>query len=122
MDPPKFLVGFNLPDLKLPTGRRDVTNVPSQALIMLNDPFVNAMAKRWVAHMMKQGDASAEDRLSRMFVSALGREPTDAELRRWLSALRDFSDTAGLDLLNDNDAWERLAHAFFNLKEFIYYR
>ena len=28
MDPPKFLVGFNLPDLKLPTGRRDVTNVP----------------------------------------------------------------------------------------------
>jgi hypothetical protein len=45
MDPPKFLTGFNLPDLKLPTGKRDVTNVPSQALILLNDPFVNAMAK-----------------------------------------------------------------------------
>jgi hypothetical protein len=41
------LTGFNLPDLKLPTGRRDVTNVPSQALILLNDPFVNAMAKHW---------------------------------------------------------------------------
>jgi hypothetical protein len=31
-----------------------VTNVPSQALIMLNDPFVNAMAKHWAAELMKQ--------------------------------------------------------------------
>ena len=45
MEPPKFLVGFNLPDLRLPTGRRDTTNVPAQALILLNDPFVNAMAR-----------------------------------------------------------------------------
>lgn len=115
MDPPKFLVGFNLPDLKLPTGRRDVTNVPSQALIMLNDPFVNAMAKHWAGELMKDRDVTGANRVSRMFERVFSKSPRDEEMQRWLAALQDFGgDTA--------DAWERLAHAFFNTKEFIYYR
>jgi hypothetical protein len=115
MDPPKFLTGFNLPDLKLPTGRRDVTNVPLQALIMLNDPFVNAMAKHWAGELMKQKITNSKERIRSMFVRAFGRQPREAELPRWVSALSDFGgDTP--------DAWERLAHTFFNAKEFIYYR
>ena len=115
MDPPKFLVGFNLPDLKLPTGRRDVTNVPSQALIMLNDPFVNAMAKHWAGELSKQKSVNVEERLRLMFTRAFARQPNDEEAKRWLTALHDFGgDTP--------EAWERLAHAFFNAKEFIYYR
>ncbi len=115
MDPPKFLIGFNLPDLKLPTGKRDVTNVPSQALIMLNDPFVNAMAKHWAAELMKQSDVTEEIRVRSMFAHALGRELDESEQQRWLAALKDFGG-------NTPDAWERLAHALFNTKEFIYYR
>jgi hypothetical protein len=115
MDPPKFLVGFNLPDLKLPAGRRDVTNVPSQALIMLNDPFVNEMAKCWAAGLLKDKDLNREDRVRQMFAQALARAPNAAELKRWIDALQDFGgDTP--------DAWERLAHALFNTKEFLYYR
>jgi len=115
MDPPKFLTGFNLPDLKLPTGRRDVTNVPSQALILLNDPFVNSMANRWGLQLAGQKSMKSEERIRSMFVRAFGRQPREAELPRWVSALSDFGgDTP--------DAWERLAHAFFNAKEFIYYR
>ena len=115
MDPPKFLVGFNLPDLKLPAGRRDVTNVPSQALIMLNDPFVNEMAKYWTAGLLKNKDVNREDRVRQMFEQALARSPDATELRRWTAALQDF----GGDTPN---AWERLAHALFNTKEFLYYR
>ena len=59
MEPPKFLVGFNLPDLRLPTGRRDATNVPAQALILLNDPFVNAMARQWGQRLVKKPHAIA---------------------------------------------------------------
>jgi hypothetical protein len=115
MDPPKFLTGFNLPDLKRPTGRRDVTNVPSQALIMLNDPFVNAMARHWATELMKQSDVTAEIRVRGMFTDALGRNPSESEQQRWLAALKDFGG-------GTPDAWERLAHAFLNTKEFIYYR
>jgi hypothetical protein len=115
MDPPKFLVGFNLPDLKLPTGRRDVTNVPSQALIMLNDPFVIAMAKHWAVELSSTSGRSEKDRLREAFTRAYGRQPTAAEFHRWLSALADFGGDVP-------DAWERLAHALFNTKEFIYFR
>lgn len=120
MEPPKLLVGFNLPDLKLPTGRRDVTNVPAQALMLLNDPFVVEASRRWGARLVQDGSQSAEERLRSMFVRALGRPPTDAELARWTAAAaRMGSSTA---LLSDLDAWSQLAHTLMNTKEFVYYR
>ena len=45
MEPPRFLALFNQPIPKQTVGRRDVSNVPDQALAMLNDPFVVAMAE-----------------------------------------------------------------------------
>ena len=115
MEPPKFLTGFNLPDLKLPTGRRDATNVPSQALMLLNDPFVSAMAKHWAQKLAQENKVSREDRIRGMFSRAFGRHPDEAEMQRWSAALHDLGgDTPA--------AWEQLAHAFFNTKEFIYHR
>ncbi|MBL9146842.1 MAG: PSD1 domain-containing protein [Verrucomicrobiaceae bacterium] len=114
MQPPSFLTGFNLPDLKLPTGKRDVTNVPTQALILMNDPFANAMAKHWTTEMLKQS-TSREARIRSMFARAFARHPSNVEMQRWLTALDDFG-------ANTPAAWESLAHAFFNAKEFIYFR
>ncbi len=122
MDPPKFLVGFNLPDLKLPTGRRDVTNVPTQALILLNDPFVAEMAKQWVTGLLKDPSPNPGERVRKMFIRALGREPLAVEKNRWTEAVKDFSTKPGSDLMLDEKAWQSLAFAFFNTKEFIYYR
>lgn len=114
MQPPTFLVGFNLPDLKLPTGRRDVTNVPAQALTLLNDPFVREMARRWAKDVVGVRD-SVSARVAGMFRCAFGRDATDSEVERWVAALGEFGgDTVG--------GWEGVAHALFNTKEFIYYR
>lgn len=116
MDPPKILTGFNLPDLKLPTGRRDVTNVPAQALILLNDPLVHEMAQRWGRQMAQRGAAEGADRRVRvMFERAFAREPAAEETWRWCTAL----ETLGGDT---PEGWSALAHALFNAKEFIYYR
>lgn len=120
MDPPKFLVGFNLPDLKLPTGRRDVTNVPAQALILLNDEFVVESAQAWAEQLVQDGSPTVESRVERMFVRALGRLPDDDELVRWTAAADALSISG--DVLSDHEAWAELAHALFNAKEFIYYR
>lgn len=122
MEPPRFLVGFNLPDLKLPTGKRDVTNVPGQALTMMNDPFVMAMSQQWGKQLVAGTDANVEARVWGMFIQALGRLPTDLELARWSAALQDFRTDGQTDILRDESAWSRLAHAMFNVKEFIYYR
>jgi hypothetical protein len=122
MAPPVFLAGFNLPDLKLPTGKRDVTNVPGQALLMLNDPFVSAMAQHWAAQILQTPRATAEDRVRAMFVQALGREPEDDELSRWTAAARDFATPNGGALMQDEAAWVQLAHGLFNTTEFLFYR
>jgi hypothetical protein len=59
--------------------------------------------------------------MAAMFRTALGRPATKEELLRWLGALNDFAD-GNQPLLNDREAWGRIAHAFFNTKEFLYYR
>ena len=120
MAPPEFLVGFNLPDPKLPTGRRDVTNVPAQALIMLNDPLVSSLADHWAGQLLADGHTAPEARLRAMFVRALGRQPSSEELARWSAAVGGFSGTTPLML--DRQAWQNVAHAMFNLREFLYYR
>jgi hypothetical protein len=122
MDPPKFLVAFNLPDLRLPSGRRDRTNVPAQALILLNEPFVNAMARHWGQRLVKKPHASPEERVRAMFVAAVARAPSERELKRWTSAVRDLASPGVPDLLKDEAAWAQLGHALFNTKEFLYYR
>ncbi|HIK91159.1 MAG TPA: DUF1553 domain-containing protein, partial [Planctomycetes bacterium] len=120
MEPPKFLVGFNLPDLKLPNGRRDVTNVPAQALIMLNDPLVVQLAEHWAERLLKDSSTSLEQRVRSMFLQALGRPPSTHEVDRWTAAVTSFAQSN--DVMTDEAAWAELAHVLFNTKEFIYYR
>jgi len=122
MAPPVFLVGFNLPELKLPTGKRDVTNVPGQALLMLNDPMVSAMAKHWAAQLLQASHTTPEDRVRVMFVQAFGREPLEDERQRWTAAVHDFATPNGGKLMQDEAAWAQLAHALFNTTEFLFYR
>ncbi len=109
MQPPEFLVGFNLPDLKLPTGRRDVTNVPAQALIMLNDPLVWNQAEHWGKSLMADAAVSPDQKIRTMFLTAFGREPTEVEQKRWVIEAKRAS-------------WAEIAHTLFNAKEFLYYR
>jgi Protein of unknown function (DUF1553)/Protein of unknown function (DUF1549)/Planctomycete cytochrome C len=120
MDPPKFLVCFNLPDLKLPTGRRDVTNGPAHALALLNAPLVIQLSDHWAERLLYDGVTKPEDRVHAMFIRALGRAPAEHELQRWTTAVTGFSQSD--ELMNDKTAWSELAHLFFNTKEFIYYR
>jgi cytochrome c551/c552 len=122
MAPPVFLAGFNLPDLKLPTGRRDVTNVPSQALTMLNDPFVAAMAEHWASQLMLKPHTMPEERVRTMFQRAFAREPQANELQTWSATVRGLASPASGGLMHDEAAWTQLAHTFFNTTEFLFYR
>lgn len=120
MSPPAFLMVFDLPDLKLPSGKRNVTNVPTQSLVMLNDPLVRTLARHWAAQLMKTPAASPEERVNQMFIRAFAREPQPIETQNWAAALRDFATTA--DMMEDESAWTQLTHAFFNTAEFIHFR
>ena len=124
MAPPPFLVGFNLPAPKIPTGKRDVTSVPAQALILLNDPFVLAMADHWAGRLLADGRSQPDERMAAMFREALGREPDAEEMSVWLDAASAFAspNTTPEALMAERAAWKGVAHALFNSKELIHYR
>lgn len=104
--PNPFLDVFDKPAAMNTFGRRDVSNVPTQALALLNDPFVHGQAKAWTLRLR---DLTPEKRVTQMFLEAYSRSPTDAEVKRALAVVG-----------SDNSGWEDLALALFNLKEFIY--
>jgi hypothetical protein len=131
MQPERFLSTFNKPNPKIPTGKRDVTNVPAQALTMLNDPFVVGQAEFWARRLIASSHESPEERLTAMFQSALGRDPQPQELARWTQAVHDFStlyrekadkNQASENVMQSVAVWKDAAHAIFNTTEFIYVR
>lgn len=123
MEAPKFLGVFNLPGGKVAQGRRDVTNVPAQALALLNDPFVVQQADVWASRLIAAADASAGERIDTMFQTAFGRAPTAEERERFERAARRLAELHAVpeaELLDSRAVWKDLAHAIFNLTEFIY--
>ena len=81
LDP--FLAAFDAPVPASTTGKRDVTNVPGQSLTLLNDPFVIDLAQHWADRLEKDPAlTNSVARVQAMFVRALGRAPTSAELER----------------------------------------
>jgi len=125
MEGPQFLELFDFPNPMSTRGRRDRTNVPAQALALLNDPFVIDQAQFWAEQLVAVDHESIDERIQNMFRRALGRSPTENEQRRFVALIRqladdDFADDAAI--LKDKNIWQDAAHAVFNLKEVIYIR
>jgi len=123
MEGPRFLEIFDFPSPLQGRGNRDVTNVPPQALAMLNDPFVLNQAGYWAKRLIARQDDTVDARLSQMFVDGLGRPISETELSNWRAMAQDFSRRhAASDPLKNEAVWTDLAHMLFNLKEFLYLR
>jgi hypothetical protein len=123
MEPPRFLATFNQPIPKVTVGRRDTTNVPNQALALLNDPFVVAMAEHWSQAVLQDGATTPEARVEAMFEKAFARPPQPEETARFVAYAGESARLRGVDLaafMGCEPVWQDVAHAIFNLKEFIY--
>lgn len=104
-------------------GKRTVTNVPSQALILLNDPFVAMQAGAMATNLLANKNRSFDHKIQWIYERALSRQATSEEIAdaksfmQQLTVLYKKQPTA----LNDDKAiWKDYIHSVFNLKEFIY--
>jgi hypothetical protein len=123
MESPQFLGAFNFPGGKVTQGRRDVTNVPAQALALLNDPFVVQQAEVWSQRVVARPDESIGKRVDAMFQTALGRRPTDDERARFELAAVELGKLHGVapdEVLASPAVWREIAHCIFNLQEFLF--
>ncbi|MDB2526618.1 DUF1553 domain-containing protein, partial [Mariniblastus sp.] len=119
-----MMLAFDTPIPFNAIGARNKSNVPAQALILLNDPFVIGQAKIWAERLIKQGK-SRQQRINDVYLTAIGRPPTTIESQN----ASDFIDLQakslgvaadGID--NNLEVWRDFCHVVINLKEFIYIR
>lgn len=125
MEGTRFLDTFDFPQPMQPRGNRDITNVPSQSLALLNDPFVVGQAKAWAERLVVRRDDAVNARLASMFETALGRSASSEEMSRMSALVKSLADkhsVAAADVLSSTAVWKDVAHTFFNMKEFIYVR
>lgn len=88
---PDVLEQFDVANPNLVTGDRDVTNVPLQALYLLNGPFVQEAAAA-LAKRLERGKAGRAGQIRRAFVLCFNRPP-DARERKLAESF--FQNTPG---------------------------
>ena len=114
---PSMMLAFDTPIPFNAVGRRNVSNVPAQALILMNDPFVVEQAKLLAKKLVPISDPT--ERVRQMYLAAFSRPPTPEEIA---DAATFLAEQRALHTAKDADerAWADLAHVLFNVKEFIY--
>ena len=120
---PALPLAFDMPVPFQAMGRRNVTNVPAQALTLLNDPFVVEQARLWATRTLADTSASTDELVARMYRQAFARGPEREELEAARAFLAAQAARHGGDLAADPRhaaAWADLAHALVNTKEFIF--
>ena len=116
---PTMMVAFDFPTPFSTVGRRNVTNVPAQSLVMMNDPFVHQQAAAWAGRLLREfPQADDRARVQWLFESAFGRPADSEETELTLQSLSSFRALHPGNA--DAASWSDLCHALFNASEFIY--
>ncbi len=108
-DIPTLLHVFDFADTEMVVGQRSNTNVPAQALALMNSPFVRDAAKQIAADLLKleRNDAA---RIDRAFMLLLGRPAFKDEADR-LAAYIESPLPAEGSAARKNESWTRAVQA-----------
>ena len=99
---------FDHPDMNVTAGARNVSTVPTQALTLLNNPFVLSQA-RFMAERVAREASDPYGQVNLAYAIALARPATEAEARIGVGLIKEQSLLA-------------FTHVVLNLDEFIYMR
>ncbi len=129
---PRALEVFDFAQQGFVTGRRDTTTVATQALYLLNDPFVRGQSQVLAGRMLRgqdggqNGGQAVDDagRINLAYRMVLCRPATAGELERAATYLREYEADARVAEVPADDlstaAWSSLCQAIFASAEFRY--
>jgi hypothetical protein len=106
---PMFLA-FDTPMPFSTVGARSRSNVPAQALTMMNSPLVHDLSRKWAERVLAESTLDDEARVRRLYREAFARQPEPQELAAALSFLEGA----------DTEQWAAFAHVLVNVKEFVF--
>jgi Protein of unknown function (DUF1553)/Protein of unknown function (DUF1549)/Planctomycete cytochrome C len=136
--PQPSLLAFDAPSREECVAERPKSNIPQQALALLNDPSYVEASRAFAERIIREGGADAQGRIAWAFENALSRRPTADEVRllvelldKQLIAYRADEKSANVFLRvgerpvptdlrpADLAAWTSVARAVLNLHETI---
>jgi hypothetical protein len=112
-----FLTMFDAPEPTMSIGDRGTTTVPTQALALMNSPFVRDMAGRFSARL---GEGSPQEQIIRAVGLAFCREPGEEELRRLTAFHERQKQLIGNTPEAGREALREVCLALLCLNEFVY--
>lgn len=123
-----MMLAFDTPQPFSTVGRRTVSNVPAQALILLNDPFVVEQARLWAQRLLaehQQCDTVERfhQAIVRAYEQAFARTPTSDEIELAESFFSTQGQLYGISsekARSDPLVWSDYCHVLWNTKEFLF--
>ncbi|WP_339736397.1 DUF1553 domain-containing protein [uncultured Gimesia sp.] len=88
--PPPEMSTFDAPSREACTMRRERTNTPLQALLLLNDPQYLEAARALGQRMMKEGGKSPEERIQFAYTLATAKPMAEADMKLTLNTFQDM--------------------------------
>ncbi len=107
---------FDAPEPTQSIGERIVTTVPTQALVMMNSPFVRRQSELFAARIHPAKGGEIESAIERGYRAAFGRLPTPAErttMRSFIERQRTAPDATHAAIVE-------FCQVLFCLNEFVY--
>jgi hypothetical protein len=136
--PHPSLTAFDAPSREACTAERTRSNIPQQALTLLNDPTYVEAARAFAARILLEASGTTDERLVWAWQQALQRDPTAEEQQLMLALFEDRIadyriDSVSADALlatglipvpatvnrADLAAWTHVARVLLNLHEMI---
>lgn len=125
---PEMLTLFDMADPSLVTGRRETTTVATQALFLMNSPFIaeqsRRMAERLLAHDA-ESDSAEDDtdaRIELAYRLTLTRAPSEPEVRSIRAYLAEAGVQTGDRKPTPAQVWAGVCQMLFSSAEFLYVR
>jgi hypothetical protein len=88
--PPPQMSTFDAPSRESCTVRRERTNTPLQALMLMNEPQFVEAARSLAERTIREGGSTTEDRLAYLFRLATARRPSDKDLGELTATFNDL--------------------------------
>jgi hypothetical protein len=111
---------FDFAEPNLVTGRRNTSTLPTQALYLMNDPWIMDQARHAAERILAERDLDDVARLDRLYVRALGRPATATERQLAIRYLSLDLDPGANSPQQRVSAWTNLCQIVFGCIDFRY--
>jgi hypothetical protein len=106
---------FDIANPNLVTGHRNTSTLPTQALYLMNNPWVLEQSRRSATELLNGSETHGRSDLEMLqlaYLKVVGRAPTETEEALTMEHLHQFED--------DEQAWTSVFHALFASLDFRY--